>query len=246
MQLSFLGKDTAMWQRIAVMVSLALINVLSGCASVEGTRDKSTTLVRHAVVPSTAILALAPIIEVPGVPGVATQVEQALGQALPAQLTPTTLLGATSVRQRLVTTGQVDAFAQWRATYTATGVLLRDALAPLAQALQAQYLLLIPRVTVTRDHPHIRDIGRTGTGTRYVWRTVCTIEAEVIAMETGTVLWKGMGQAENIVAPRNRSLIVVEFQERTPPVDELLPELVAVATQGLAQQVAAGVPGRRW
>ena len=72
-----------------------------------------------------------------------------------------------------------------------------------------------------------------------VWRTKLRLPAVVISTTTGEIVWKGVGEAEDINSPtKGLDFGVIIFESRNPEIEEFLDELVSVASNGLAEAIA--------
>jgi hypothetical protein len=122
-----------------------------------------------------------------------------------------------------------------------TSVVDQQPLAAFRKAIGTTYALLVRSLYLSRERIRAGDSGYSGfvSDANNVWRTDLKISAELLDLESGQVVWKGVGHAEDINSPRKPlDYGVVIVNQRNPEVIEYVDRLVDVATDGLARQLA--------
>lgn len=220
-----------------MVVALAV----SGCASIEGTRDKSTTAVRSVGAAQIDSVAVLPVKDYAAVQGLSSQIEVALPQGLVKAVPTATVVDTSTFSARLAQAGLVQSYGQWVSGYDASSMLDPRPLPPLQRAAGAHYFLLVRSVYLNREKINAAAAGYTGTvsDANNVWRTDLKASAELLDASTGRVVWKGQGYAENISSKkRDIDLGIIIFNKRSPEVADYLGQLVQSVADGIAAQIA--------
>lgn len=218
------------------------IIVISGCTSIEGTKNKSFTSNQSFAKQYISSLAVLPVKENAVMPGLSKQVEKELYKNICAKLPNTHVIDATTFGSRLASKDLIMEFGKWNAAYEASSFIDARPLAMFSQATGARYFLLVRSTHLSREKIRAVDTGYTGwvSDAKNVWRTDLKISAVLIDSEYGNIIWEGFGGAENINSPRKDiDLGIVIMHQRSPGKECLAPEMVLTATEGLATQIAA-------
>ena len=227
---------------IKKVVVILIATMLFGCAHIEGTRDKSSTLQQSSTLSRIDAIALLPIKEQSGTPGLSRQIEIALQQSLEQALPSTRVVGASAAGSRLAAHELISTYGQWQAGYESTSILDPRPVAAMARATDARYLLLIQSIHLARERIRAADSGYTGVvnDANNTWRTDLKLVATLIDTKSKQVEWKGLGYAEHIHSPKkDQDLFFVIFHDKNPEVSQYVGQMITTATQGLAAQLCA-------
>lgn len=219
---------------------LCLLLALTGCASIEGTRDKSLTLNKSQLTKPIASVAILPIKENAVYVGLSSKIENDLYYSLVSQLRGVDVLNGQKLKYLLEKGDMVDAYSLWLSGYDSTSILNKQKLAEIGPELNVDYFLLVRSVSLTREKIRGVDTGMTGmvSDAKNVYRSDLKIYAELIDVYNGVVVWKGVGHSENINSPRkDLDLILIIKHEIEPGVQAVVDELVKVATSGMANEL---------
>src|SRR5579859_7407842 len=96
---------------------------LFGCTHIEGTRDKSVTFQQPAAIGVIDSIAILPIQEDAGMPGLAARIEASLSRSLQTQFANARVIDAPASGSILAQRDLVTTYGQWRAGYEFTGIL---------------------------------------------------------------------------------------------------------------------------
>jgi PDZ domain len=223
----------------------ALTCALLGCAHIEGTRDKSSTSQRLATLGSIDSIAILPIKDDAGLPGLASKIETALTSSVQAQFPRAQILDAQAVGAKLTEHATVATYGQWRAGYEFTGMIDPASFEPTASAIGTRYLLAVHAPHLTREKIRGSDTGYSGTvnDANNVWRTDLDVPADLIDTQSKQVIWKGNGHAEHIHSPhKSRDYFFVIVNDKNPNIPEYVDEMIASAAKGLARQIDGAAP----
>jgi hypothetical protein len=230
-----------MMRRLAVFVLLTV--VLTSCASIEGTRDKSRTMRRSLDGAEIETVAVLPIAEDAAFPGLSIQLADAIAEALRVNFPAATVITADEFGTSLARYKFVAHFGRWKAAYHETSILDPGPLRFYAEASSARYFLLVRSISLNREKIRAVDSGRNGwvSDAKNVWRARLRCIAELIDTQTGRIAWRGVGEAENINSPRkDLDFGLVIQHQRNPDLDHFVPEMIDIAAKGVARQIASG------
>jgi hypothetical protein len=223
-----------------------LVIAICGCAHIEGTRDKSSTFQRSRVIAQVDSIAILPIQEEAGMPGLSARIETGLSRTLQAQFTNARIIDAPAAGSIFAQRDLVTIYGQWRSGYEFTGILDPKSFDAISQAIGARYLLVVHQPHLSREKARGSDTGYTGlvADANNVWRTDLRFTAELIDTQAKFVAWKGDGHAERIHSPKkDTDLFFVVLHDRNPEMPEYIAEMVVTATRGLALQIGSGASG---
>jgi hypothetical protein len=236
------NKDGRKKQNAKLMMLLCMGTALCGCTHIEGTRDKSATFQRSAVLGSIDSMAILPVKDDAGMPGLSEKIEAALTQNLQSQFPRAQIVDAQTVASKFVERDLVTSYGQWRSGYEFTGMVDPRPFEPVAQALGTKYVLVVHSPHLAREKIRGSDTGYNGAvaDANNVWRTDLEFAAELINTQSKQTTWKGAAHAEHIHSPKKSAdLGVVIINHRNPEMPEYIDEMVTTATQGVAQQIGA-------
>ncbi|OHD62350.1 MAG: hypothetical protein A2101_02455 [Spirochaetes bacterium GWF2_52_7] len=224
------------------MIVLIIITafVLSGCASIEGTRNKSYTYKNkgdHGNVDSLAIL---PIEETSKFPMLPDMLEQKISDNLRLKYPRIKITGSSKLTNELHKSNKLEMFSSWYTGYKATKFIDFEKLNIVTENIPVDYLVSIRSVDVDREKIRGSDTGYAGmvSDTYNVYRTNLKFIGELIDLRQKKIVWQGIGYAENINSPsRDLDLFLVIYNSRNPEIEEFLGELVAVAAQGFVNEM---------
>jgi hypothetical protein len=217
-----------------------------GCSSIEGTRDKSQTLYRTQFSIPIERMAILPLPNSAASPQLSTQLAHALTNALQADFPHARIVSPSDFSMALPQSHAVEIFSQWKVAYEQTSILNAQPFATFAKAAGVQHVLMIRAISLDRERVRAVDTGRTGyvRNADSVWRARLRFTAEVFEASTGTVVWSGMGEAENVKSTRKDfDLGLVIIQQGVADLDTYLPEMCQVAATGFVRQLHAGPMG---
>jgi hypothetical protein len=226
---------------LSYLLLLGVIASVGGCASIEGTRDKSDTVAR--AMPSDQIdsIAILPIKEYAAAEGLSIQIEAALQQGISKNLPSARTVDPTTFSSLLGRAGLMQSYGEWLSTYEATSLVDPQPLVSFSNATTARYFLLVPSLYLNREKTTGAATGYTGTvsDAKNVWRTDLKASVVLIDTHTGTVVWRGTGYAENISSKKKDvDLGLVILNRRSPELRDHLDELVQTLADGIGKQIA--------
>ncbi|WP_136799688.1 hypothetical protein [Desulfosediminicola ganghwensis] len=220
-----------------VLVLVAFI--VTSCASIEGLRDKSYTMVdAHSGIDG--VVAILPVKETAEMPGLSGTIEAALAKSLKTLNPATGIVESGEFKTLIVKNNLVDEYVEWKSAYDTLKAISVPPLREFSKKTGARYFLLIPSVHLSREKIRGVDTGYTGwvSDTNNVWRTNLIVLGELVDSQTGTVIWRGVGKAEYINSPRrDLDLGLVITHQRNPEIHEYLPQMVEVAAKGITQNI---------
>jgi len=227
-----------------LVVTVLLAAALMGCAHIDVIHDKSTTLERSAVLGIIQSIAIMPIQEDTGIPGLSSRMETELAKSLQTQFPSTELLDAQTVSSRFASADLITMYGQWRAGYEFTGIVDPRTFQSISNAIAAKYVMVVHPPQLSREKLRANDAGYAGLmgDSNEVWRTDLEFAAELIDASSRSIAWKGSGHAEYIRSPgKDSDSFLVVTNDRNPEIPEYLGRLVTAAAQGLAHQLGQAV-----
>jgi hypothetical protein len=171
------------------------------------------------------------------------QLADAIAAALAVSIPDAAVITADEFGASLARYDFVGNFGRWKAAYHQTSILDPRPLRFYAEASGARYFLLVRSISLNREKIRGVDSGRNGwvSDAKNVWRARLRCIAELIDTQTGKIAWRGVGEAENINSPRkDLDLGLVIHHQRNPDLDHFVPEMIEIAANGLARQIATG------
>jgi PDZ domain len=221
--------------------AICILGLLCACTHIEGTRDKSETFQREVIITGALdSIAILPIQDGAGMPGLSTKIEAALLRTLQAQFAGARIVDASAVGSTFAERDLVTIYGQWRAGYEFTGILDPRSFEAISQAIGVTYLLVVHQPHLSREKIRGSDTGYTGlvADANNVWRTDLQFTAELIDTKAKSVAWKGEGHAEHIHSPtKNTDLGIVIINHHNAEIPEYVDEMVTTATRGLVLQI---------
>lgn len=224
------------------LVSIVLLLVGVGCASIEATHDHSKTLEVKKADRGPRSIAIAPVVEMAALEGLPKNLGVALVLALETKGRDTQILGAEKLNASLLANDSVETFARWRSTYKQMGVLDPRPLATLQKAIGARYLLLPLDTYVDREKISPKEAQCPSVclmNANNLWRTKLKVLAELIDTQNGVVVWRGVGEAQHIQdggTTLDFGLVVIH-PGKGEEVETLAGRMVTVVAQGIAKGV---------
>lgn len=229
-----------------IIILLLFVISIAGCASIEGLRDKSMTTMctGSGKIGSVAVL---PIKESPAVANLSSWLEMYMPLALRENLPGTSVIDSGTLVTRLTAKNLITDYSQWKVTYEATSVIDPKSTAALAHCVNARYFLLVNGIHLARERIRAVDSGYTGwvKNADHVWRTDLKIAVEVIDMEKGKSVWKGVGWAENIdsIARDIDMGLVVQHRGMVPEISKTALPMARTAANGIAAELRKAQDG---
>lgn len=223
------------------LVLLGVIVTAGGCASIEGTRDKSATAARTPSPISVDSIAILPIKDYAAAEGLSQQIETALPQGLTKSFPSARVVDAQTFASNLGNAGLLQAYGQWASNYESTSVIDPKPVPSIGRAVNAHYLLLVRSLYLNREKINAAAAGYSGTvsDANNVWRTDLKASAVLIEANSGVVVWRGTGHAENISSKkRDVDLGLVIINKRSPEISDYIAQLVQTLADGLGSQIA--------
>jgi hypothetical protein len=227
------------------MITFFLLSV-SACTSIEGTRDKSQTFFRTNFSTPIERIAILPLANSAASPQLSAQLGHAVTSALQAEFSQARVVSPSDFSAALSQHNAVEIYSQWKVAYEQTSILNPQPLATFAKAAGAQHFLMVRAISLDREKVRAVDTGRSGVvhDAWNVWRARLRFTAEVLDASSGTVVWSGMGEAEDVKSPRrDLDLGLVVLQKGVADLDTYLPEMCQVAATGLVRQLRSGPMG---
>lgn len=244
--------------RLAVLVAGFTLGVL-GCASFEGTIDRSRTLGGAGTAGKVPTIAIAPMSTIPSnlsaetAERITRRLEMKLQHSLRRALSGTRVVAAEQYRRTLSEKrGALARFLRWRDAYATSGRLVPTMIRQYAILGLADYVLVVRKAQLDRQRlPGEQAVERCpfrvcfGPRPHHIWRTDLQLAVDLIDLRRGRLVWSGVGAALNDYAEDLQlELAAGKGDPRTPEelvaVDE---ELVVTATDGVARQIAATIAG---
>jgi hypothetical protein len=226
------------------LICLVLLTplILSGCASIEGTRNKSVTLNKLPRDGEIGSLAILPIKENAVMPGLSTNIENGLYKALTLKVQGMKIIDGQNFGSLLAKNDLISEFGQWRAGYESTSILDKRPLPSFSRATDCRYFLLVNSTHLSREKIRAVDTGYSGFArdANNVWRADLKILAELIDTQSGETIWKGIGHAENISSVRRDiDLFFLIQHQKDPGVSSFISDMIRTATEGIASEIAS-------
>ena len=222
-----------------------LIVLAAGCASIEGTYDKSATTVRAPSAIKIDSVAILPIREYAAAEGLSSQIEAALPQSVVKNLPSARAVDSQAFSASLERAGLLQDFGQWASTYDTTSVIDKKPLAAFAKAVNARYFLVVRSLYLNHEKVGVPEaiavVGHGGTvsDANNIWRTDLKASVVLIDANYGVVVWQGTGRAENISSKKKDiDLGIIIFNKKSPEVADFLGQLVQSLADGIAAQIA--------
>ncbi|MDE0853964.1 MAG: hypothetical protein OSA97_06040 [Nevskia sp.] len=232
-------------KKLLLYAVVALSAAIAGCASIEGTRDKSATIARTPSPISIDSIAILPIKDYAAVEGLSQQIEVALPQGLVKSFPSARVVDTQTFASNLGSAGLLQAYGQWASNYESTSVVDPKPVPSFAKAGNVHYLLLVRSLYLNREKINATAAGYSGTvsDANNVWRTDLKASAVLIDANSGVVVWRGAGHAENISSKkRDIDLGLVIINKRSPEISDYLAQLVQTLADGLGSQIAGRSP----
>jgi hypothetical protein len=223
--------------------TIGLAVILAGCTSIAGTRDKSSTFQRSVQLRDGDSIAVLPIQEDAGMPGLSSKIETALIVSLQSQFPWIVLLDAQTTVAQVASHELIGSYGQWRAGYEFTGMIDHASFDPISTAINAKYFLVVHSPHLAGEKMRASDTGYAGyiNDANNRWRTDLQFAAELIDARSKQIAWKGDGHAEHIHSPKESNyLFFVVINDRNSEMPEYVDEMITAAAQGLARQIGAG------
>lgn len=230
---------------------LLLISVfLISCSNIAGLRDKSTTLSNRGFQANTIkSLTILPIKDNSSVVGLSDSIEAELNTCLQSQLPLLKIMNANVFRTKIAESDLINEYAQWRTSYEETKILSLRQIKKWSQVVDSQYCLLVAKVNLSREKIKAVDAGYTGyvNDANNVWRTDLRLFTQMIDVNTGAVVWEGIGHAENIYSPKrfghDDDDDWIMWNERAPDAEKYIAPIVKMAVDGLVDNIVSGGSG---
>jgi hypothetical protein len=225
-----------------ITLALFLLLIVTGCASIEGQRDKSMTTGGTGIEANESIAVL-PIKENPALPNLSSQIEMYLPLSIHEKLRYASVLNPGTFISNLKNTDLVSAFGQWKSTYEATSILDPKVTNNLSRGTKARYFLLVHGAHLSRERIRGVDTGYSGwvKNADNVWRTDLKVAAELIDMQEGKVVWKGVGWAEHIDSMRRDVNIIGPYVTLSPETvqetSKYVSPMVKIACDGIGTEL---------
>lgn len=221
--------------------------VLSGCTSIEGTRNKSYTYKNHGDHGNVDSLAILPIEETSKFPMLPDMLEQKISDKLRLKNLRIKITRSSELANELHKNNKLEMFSAWYAGYKATKFIDFEKLNNVIEDIPTEYLVSIRSINVDREKIRGADSGYVGmvSDTYNVYRTNLKFIGELIDLKRRKIVWQGIGYAENINSPRrDLDLFLVIMNSRNPEIEEFLGELASVAAQGFVNEMTRSNGGK--
>jgi hypothetical protein len=238
---------------LVVLWAVWLATVVSGCASFDGTLDKTQTLRTRGGPVKITSLAVAPVPRLRSSKGLSKRLGMKLHHAVRRALPEAKVMGpALFARALAEKRGALKRFTGWHTVYTRTARLRPISVRQYRVLTGVDYLILVhpPRLERQRlsgDEAVPRCPFRLCLGPRphHIWRTDLAVRVELIDLRKGTALWRGVGAAQGDLAGDMELHLMKESGKPQPPAElaDLEEELLEIATQGVAREIAKHVSG---
>ncbi|MGE4543715.1 MAG: hypothetical protein AB7D06_06380 [Pedobacter sp.] len=213
---------------------------IGGCASIEGTRNKSYTYKQNAPYKNFSKIAIFPIEESSKFPSLPDLLEKKVCDELMVAVPGLQVLNSPAFSFALHQNGKLESFSSWYTTYKTTRYLDYNRLNEVTDSLDVQYLLSIRSLDIDREKIHAVDSGYSGmvSDANNVYRTNFKFIGELIDIQNRKIVWQGIGYSENINSPkRPLDLFFIIKNQKNPEIDTFLGEMVKVAAKGFVVEM---------
>lgn len=220
---------------------IVLLLLLQGCASGQRLVDKSY-VIKDTGTRISGALAVLPAKDVPAMPGLADMVETELTQCMSRKFTGVKVVGTDAFKARMLESNYESEFGQWKSTYDTSKIISVKPLKRFSGAAGARYFVLIPSIHLAREPINIHETGFSGfyhDGQAF-WRTDLKILAEVLDTETESIIWRGVGHAQNIHSPTRYNAVLVIWDERNPEIREYIEPMIRTAVDSIVTNMSGG------
>ncbi len=223
------------------LLALAILGFLAGgCASIEGTRNKSFTHRQNVPYKNLSKVAIFPIEEMSKFPLLPDILEQKVSEELMVAVPGIQVLNSPKFSYALHQSGKLESFSSWYTTYKTTKYIDYDRLSEAVDSQDVQYLLSIRSLDIDREKINAVDAGYTGmvSDANNVYRTNLKFIGELIDIQNRKIVWQGIGYSENINSPRRPlDLFFIIKNQKNPEIETFLNELVTVAAKGFVGEM---------
>jgi hypothetical protein len=227
---------------LLLAVSITLLVGQVGCASIEATHDHSHTINLKKSDGGAHTITIAPILESAAVEGLAKNLNAALVLAVDKKVRGSQVVGSDNLNASLIAHESIDSFARWRSAYRLTGVLDPRPLESLVKPIGARYLLLPLDTYVNREKISPKEAQCPSIclmNADNLWRTKLKVLAELIDTKNGSVVWRGVGEAQHIQdgGPTLDFGLVIIHPGKGEEVETLAGRMITVVAEGIAKEL---------
>lgn len=223
------------------MLTLVILTCLvSACASIEGTRNKSYTYRNVGSCEKITKVAILPIDEMSKFPLLPELLEQRINEELVLAYPGIQIVESPLFGYELQQHDKLESFSSWYMSYKTTKYLDFNKLNEAVGCLGANYLLSIRSLDIDREKIHAVDAGYSGmvSDANNVYRTNLKFIGELIDIRQRKIVWQGIGYSENINSPRRPlDLFFIIKNQKNPEIESFLDELVSVAAKGFVGEM---------
>jgi hypothetical protein len=184
------------------------------------------------------------MLESAAVEGLAENLNTALALAVEKKVREAQVVGSNKLNAALLADESIDTFARWRSAYQLTRVLDPRPLKSLEKPIGGRYLLLPLDTYVNREKISPKEAQCPSVcwiNPNNVWRTKLKVLAELIDTKNGSVVWKGVGEAQHI-QDGGKTLdfgLVVIHPGKGEEVETLAGKMITVVAEGIAKELNA-------
>jgi hypothetical protein len=240
-----LVEEREMVKVLKASVTVLFLVVLAACHGVVATHDHSRTIESESFKGGPPTIVVATIPEFAAVNRLSKNLSTALVEALQRKFEPAQVHGPDKLKASLLSNEVVDEFARWRSAYRQTGVLDPKLLATIKKAITQRYLLLPLDTYVDREKISFKETECKGAcwyNPDNIWRTKLKMLVDLIDMDTGAVVWRGVGEARHI-QDGGRTLdfgLVLIIPGKGEDVETLVEgKMIRVVAQGIARELGS-------
>lgn len=227
-----------------MLISLIILMLFgTGCASLEGTRNKSYTYKGGGSGEKLSKVVILPIEEMSKMPQLPDMLEEKITEELKLAIPSVNIINSPQLSYALQKKGKLETFSTWYSSYKTTKFVDHDRLGEVFEGIDAQFILSIRSLNIDREKIHAVDSGYHGmvSDATNVYRTNLKFIGELIDAKNKKIVWQGIGYSENISSPRRPiDLFFVIFNQKNPEVETFLSELITVASKGFVEQMTKG------
>lgn len=243
----------------SLMFLVFLAALQSGCASFEGTLDRSRTLRSTSVSTHIGSIAVAPVPRLrssqskQAAQRMARRLEMKLYHALRRALPEARVVGRDHLEQALAQKrGALERFTTWRTAYARSAKLNPIMVRQYAILAGVDYLLVVRKAELKRRYlPGEEAVERCplrfcmGPRPHHIWRTDFEVVADLIDVRRGRLVWRGVGAALNDYAGDLEVNLLRKEAAPNPPAElkAVDDDLLVIASDGVARQIAESVGG---
>lgn len=228
---------------LVILTAMACI----GCHGIGGTYDHSRSLSRTAPVANEGSIAIVGPPDSAALPGLSESLGSAVRDAVAASAPGREVIDSSAFYSRLQAhKGYFQHFGGWMARYAQTGVPEAKYQPAYGKATGVRYLVILKDAQVRRERLDLRSAMKEsdcGFGcvigdANNIWGNRLIVIAELHDLLSGSIIWKGLGEA-NAISSRvsNLDFGVVQYNLTQPDLGSYSAQLISKVANGIAREL---------